>query len=86
MKIGPYRWDIEPELMGEEEFQYLCEGIEAAKAIRKLNKFQGKMLDLLREAQAEGVRFLNHSALYNFTVITPSTFEVEEAPQEKEDE
>ena len=86
MKIGPYHWDIEPELMDEEEFQYLCEGIEAAKAVRKLNKFQGKMLDLLREAKAEGVRFINYTNVYDFGAITPITFDVEEAPQEKEDE
>lgn len=61
MRVGKYVWDVEPEDMSDEEFEFFCEGIELAKEARrqeKLRFFNDRLRDLIEEAAEAGVTFI----------------------------
>lgn len=76
MRVGKYVWDVEPEEMSDEEFEFFYEGVELAKGARrkeKLRFFNDRLHDLIEEAADAGVTFIfQHN---NQFVCTPITTE-----------
>ena len=74
MRVGKYVWDVEPEDMSDEEFEFFCEGVQLAKEARrqeKLRFFNDRLHDLIEEAAEAGVTFIfQHDNQFIGTPIT----------------
>lgn len=74
MRVGKYVWDVEPEDMSDEEFEFFYEGVELAKEARRQDKlrfFNDRLHDLIEEAAEAGVTFIfQHDNQFIGTPIT----------------